>query len=76
MIFFGQDRMAFFGQDTRKNREEIAAAQLAGRRATIHDSNCVHCGRPFMTDGTGTARIYCSDACWQAAYRERKKAQI
>jgi transposase-like protein len=35
---------------------------------------CEHCGRKFKTNNTLGAR-YCSDACRQAAYRERRQKQ-
>ena len=54
------------------HRAEIAAARIAGKRATSYESYCRQCGARFWTDGTGTARLYCSNACRQARYRTRK----
>jgi hypothetical protein len=38
---------------------------------------CRYCGTPFLSlpDGRGRYPEYCTNACKQKAYRERKKAQ-
>ncbi len=35
---------------------------------------CAHCGK-VITNGRGSRREYCNQACKQAAYRERLEAQ-
>jgi predicted nucleic acid-binding Zn ribbon protein len=50
-------------------------ARIEGRRNTIHELTCIQCGRVFHTDGLGAGRLYCSNACRQAAYRERKRKE-
>ena len=67
---------AYRDRQPKKDRREVAAAQLAGRRATTHKGKCSYCGRTFYTDGTGTGRLYCNNACRQAAYRERKRTKL
>lgn len=56
-------------------RQEITDRRLATKRAQVIEYSCRHCGRQFQTDGTGTGRLYCSNACRQAAYRARKAAK-
>ena len=37
-------------------------------------STCSVCGHGFMQDGVGRQRTHCSDACKQAAYRQRRRS--
>ena len=37
---------------------------------------CQHCDRTFEVDQTRAAMMYCSDACKQAAYRERRVEKL
>ncbi len=35
---------------------------------------CAHCGKA-ISNGRGARRVYCNQACKQAAWRERQEAQ-
>jgi hypothetical protein len=37
-------------------------------------NSCTVCGAPIASDRLGRPRLYCSDACRQAAYRARRPA--
>ena len=58
-----------------RTQSEITAAQLQTKRATFEDRVCERCGERFSADGTQGAKVYCSNACKQAAYRARKKRE-
>lgn len=58
----------------RERRAGITARALATKAATLSNRECIYCDRVFTADGTQGGRIYCSNACRQAAYRERKRA--
>ena len=55
-------------------QREARAAQTAARMKRL-DATCP-CGNSVGWDGVGRARKYCSDACRQRAYRERRRAQL
>jgi len=55
-------------------QREAHAAQIAARRKRL-EAVCP-CGKAAGWDGMGRARKYCSNACRQRAYRERKRAQL
>lgn len=59
-----------FSADERQTIDEAHAT--AGSREPVRPS-CLHCGTHDLPAflGTGRKRLYCSDACRQAAYRER-----
>ena len=45
------------------------------KQNSLTDYNrCAHCGK-VITNGRGSRREYCNQACKQAAYRERLEAQ-
>lgn len=60
----------------RADSPKAAAAKAVGtKRATIHEYACECCGREFRRDVLSGANVfYCSNACKQRAYRERKIA--
>jgi endogenous inhibitor of DNA gyrase (YacG/DUF329 family) len=45
-------------------------------RARYPHPRCKHCDGPVVESYTGRRRLYCSDACRRAAYRERKRARL
>jgi hypothetical protein len=58
-------------------RRKQARAQkiVESRRGNFQHIVCVHCQQPFKRSNNEALRIYCSPACRQAAYRERKKGK-
>jgi hypothetical protein len=50
------------------SQKDPAAVELAAKRRRVQGA-CVVCGQPF--EGT-TKRRYCSHACQQRAYEQRK----
>jgi hypothetical protein len=65
-----------FGFATDINR--LAAIQAIDFGLTTNSRrprNCENCGNPLQISGYGKPPKFCSDACKQAAYRERRTSQ-
>lgn len=60
---------------TPESRAEAAQKGIETKRSQSIKASCAVCESDFWIDGTQTAAIYCSPACRQKAYRERKKAE-
>jgi hypothetical protein len=55
------------------NRREAAQAAVHTKHSTNHRLTCQCCQREFWGNGFDAGlRLYCSDACKQKAYRQRK----
>ena len=39
-------------------------------------ATCAHCGRTHARQRADTAAVYCGQACRQAAFRRRRKAEL
>lgn len=59
--------------DTREYEAAIRQKQMSSKRCQRHEGLCMTCGAAIAFDGTRTATQYCSPACKQKMYRERKK---
>ena len=66
----GEDCYELQTEERRKRRAEQDAAEEARWEATCP------CGSNAGWDGVGRSRKYCSNACRQRAYRDRKRAQL
>ncbi|GAB3441807.1 TetR/AcrR family transcriptional regulator [Actinophytocola sediminis] len=49
------------------------AALIAEHRDEIRDVTCLMCGNPVPQPASGRPRVYCSRACQQRAYRQRRR---
>lgn len=58
------------GTTARRNMRAQNGART--KRNTTVKYNCAQCGRETYRSGAEGARLYCDDACKQAAYRARK----
>ncbi len=70
---------AYSGELLRKptKRDYSLAVQSAqGKTKMTKDDykKCAHCGK-VISNGRGSRRVYCNQACKQAAYRERLEAE-
>jgi len=58
------------------NRRNAAAAAAETKAAQVHELTCECCGRKFNRDGNAASNSrYCSNACKQKAYRDRRAKQ-
>ncbi len=59
-----------------KRNYSLANKPARGRMKMANDDykKCAHCGK-VITNGRGARRVYCNQACKQAAWRERKEQE-
>jgi hypothetical protein len=64
-------------QDGRVVRTFRSSPLVTDRHVTVIERNCARCGEPFEVRsvdwGAVARKRYCTGACRQAAYRERKR---
>lgn len=59
---------------SRARRKERAAHAVETMRWLVHEFNCECCGQLVRVSKMEALRTYCSDACKQKAYRQRRAA--
>ncbi len=61
-------------QRNSENRNETTAAIETRNENTVTEGACPVCGKPIAASATGRPAKYCSPACRQKAFREKRKA--
>ena len=68
----------YSGELLRKPKRDysLAVQSAQGKIKTMKNDykKCAHCGK-VISNGRGSRRVYCNQACKQAAWRERREAQ-
>ena len=68
----------YSGELLRKPKRDysLAVQSAQGKTKMTKDDykKCAHCGK-VISNGRGSRRVYCNQACKQAAWRERREAQ-
>ena len=68
----------YSGELLRKQKRDysLAVQSTQGKIKMSKDDykKCAHCGK-VITNGRGARRVYCNQACKQAAWRERKEQE-
>ena len=68
----------YSGELLRKPKRDysLAVQSAQGKTKMTKDDykKCAHCGK-VISNGRGSRRVYCNQACKQAAYRERLEAE-
>ncbi len=62
-------------RDFKRSPKGAPANAVETKRNQGKSKYCAHCGKSFLVNGLQHARRYCSDACKQAAYRERAQME-